>query len=269
MKIRNIALVLLVAALSASCSSKRNTLSYFQDIDTETFTSPINNIAIEPKIEPMDELLITVSSLQPEMSLPYNLPLINPASGDQGFVSGATPSQSTYIVSKDGDITMPMLGKIHVEGLTTNQLASLLTEKISKDVEEPIIVVRLLNFKINVGGEVANPGQYTVKDQRFSILDAISTAGDLTPYGERTNVLLIREENGQRKAYTLDLTSADVLTSPNFYLKQNDYIYVSPNKIRNDNSKYNQNNAYKLSVISTVVSGVSVIASLVIALAIK
>jgi polysaccharide export outer membrane protein len=101
------------------------------------------------------------------------------------------------------------------------------------------------------------------------VLDALSAAGDLTVYGERENVLIIREENGKRTAHRLNLNSSEVFTSPYFYLQQNDYVYVSPNKIRKDNSKYNQNNAFKLSVVSTVVSGCSVIASLVIALAIK
>lgn len=269
MKIKHIAVGLLLAATMASCGSQRDTLSYFQDLQTETFNTPIDIAAIEPRIEPLDELLITISSLKPELTLPYNLPLSNPASSETGFVSGATPSQSTYIVSAEGDIIIPMLGKIHVAGMTVDQLADDITKRLDKEVTEPIVVVKMINFKINVGGEVTTPGQYNITSRRFSILDAISKAGDLTPYGERSKVLLIREEDGQRVAHSLDLTSADLLTSPYFYLKQNDYIYVAPNMIRNDNSKYNQNNAFKLSVISTIVSGVSVVASLVIALAIK
>ena len=108
-----------------------------------------------------------------------------------------------------------------------------------------------------------------VTRERFSVLDALSSAGDLTEYGERSNVLLVREENGKRTAHRINLNSSDILTSPYFYVQQNDYIYVTPNKIRQDNSKYNQNNAFKLSVISTIVSACSVVASLVIALAIK
>lgn len=269
MKIKNIAVGLLLAATLASCGPQRDTLSYFQDIQTETFNTPIDLAAIDPKIEPHDELLITISSLKPELTLPYNLPLSNPASSQNGFITGATPAQSTYIVTPQGDITMPILGKMHVAGMTVDQLSELITQKLTKDVADPVVVVKMINFKINVGGEVTSPGQYKITDRRFSILDAISTAGDLTPYGERTKVLLIREEDGQRVAHNLDLTSAELLTSPYFYLKQNDYIYVAPNTIRNDNSKYNQNNAFKLSVISTIVSGVSVVASLVIALVIK
>ena len=269
MKINRIGLSLLAVAVLASCSSKRDTLSYFKDIDTESFSADINLNTIEPIIQPLDELNISVSSILPEMSAPYNLPLENPSSSSNGFIALGSPHQATYFVSKDGYITMPVLGKVHVAGMTTDEVANYLTEQISKEIEEPVVIVTLLNFNINVAGEVANPGKYRVTDKRFSILDALSTAGDLTPYGERTNVLLIREENGKRVSHLLDLTSADLLTSPYFYLKQNDYIYVAPNDIRKDNAKYNQNNSYKLSVISTVVSAASVVASLVIALTIR
>lgn len=258
-----------VVLLLASCSSKRDTLTYFQDLNYESFEAPVNLSEIEPKIEPFDELIIAVSSLQPELSAPYNLPIINPASSQKGFVASGAVQQATYFVSAEGTIEMPMLGTVKAAGLTTEQLADVLVEKISKDIDDPTVVVTMVNFKIDVAGEVANPGRYTITGKRMSILDAISQAGDLTPFGEREKVILIREEDGKRVAYNIDLTKSDILTSPYFFLKQNDYIYVSPNMIRKDNAKYNQNNAYKLSVISTIVSASSVIASLVIALTIK
>ena len=269
MKFRHIAVVLCVTSLMVSCSSKRDTLSYFQDIQPETFSVTIDNTAIEPTIEPEDELLISVTSILPEMALPYNLPMVNPATATNGFIPVSTPHQASYFVSPQGDITMPVLGKIHVAGMTTDELAQKLTTRIAQDIDDPTVTVALVNFKINVAGEVTLPGQYNVDAKRISILDALSKAGDLTPYGDRSRVMLVREENGKRVAHILDLTSSETLSSPYFFLKQNDYIYVSPNKIRKDNSKYNQNNAYKLSVISTVVSAASVIASLVIALSIK
>lgn len=136
-------------------------------------------------------------------------------------------------------------------------------------MQDPQVYVQLVNFVVNVAGEVKNPGQIPVKRNRMTILDALSAAGDLTEYGERSNVLIIREENGERKFAHLDLNSSDLLTSPYYYLQQNDYIYVEPNKIREANSKYNQNNSYKLSLTSTIVSAASVIASLVIALTVK
>ena len=269
MKIKHIAFGLMLAAFVSSCSSKKDALSYFQNIDTETFAATYNYVDFEPKVIPGDELLITVNSTPPELTLPYNTPLINPASSEKGFLGSGTPQQSTYFVDDKGNITMPVLGKLHVEDMTVNQIAEMIVKRISNDVEDPSVSVILLNFKINVAGEVTRPGQYPVHSKRFSILDALSTAGDLTPYGDRTKVILIREENGKRTSHLLDLTKAEILESPYFYLRQNDYVYVSPNEVRIDNAKYNQNNAYKLTVISTVVSAASVIASLVIALTIK
>lgn len=269
MKFRILTCGLLAVGFLSSCSSSRDTLSYFQDIDTQTAAVELKPGEYMPKIEPADELLITISSAHPELSAEYNLPLINPATADESFLGTGQLKQSTYFVSPEGDIDVPMLGVIHVAGMTTEELAVYLKNRISKVVEDPTVIVRLVDYTVNVAGEVLNPGTYKVNRERFSILDALSTAGDLTPFGERTNILLIREENGKRVAHNLDLTSADLLSSPYFYVKQNDYIYVAPNKIRNDNAKYNQNNAYKLTVISTVVSAASVIASLVIALTIK
>ena len=153
--------------------------------------------------------------------------------------------------------------------MTTQQLTADLVDRISAEVADPMVRVELVNFRVNILGEVARPGSFNVDRERYSVLDALADAGDLTPYGERSNVLLIREENGKRVCHSLDLNDSKLLESPYFYLKQNDAIVVQPNKIRQDNSKYNQNNAYKLSVISTVVSACSIIASLVIALAVK
>lgn len=153
--------------------------------------------------------------------------------------------------------------------MTIEQLKDYLTAEIAKEVKDPIVTVNLMNFKVAIGGEVKTPNTYKVNGNRITILDALAMAGDLTEYGERANVLIIREENGQRSYAHIDLNKSDLLTSPYYYLKQNDYIYVSPNKIKQANSKYNTNNSYKLSVTSTIVSACSVIASLIIALAVK
>ncbi len=221
-----------------------------------------------PDIKPDDELLITVTSSTPEAAAPYNMPVINMFE-DQNLYLSTSGKYTTYIVDTKGDITMPILGTIHVAGLTSEQLQDKLTEMIRRDIADAMVRVRILNFNVVVAGEVTRPGRVPVSGNRFSILDAIGAAGDLTPYGERSRVLIIREEDGQRQYAYLDLNSSEALTSPYFYLKQNDYIYVEPNKIRQANAKYNQDNAFKLSVISTVVSACSVVASLIIALAVK
>ncbi len=267
MKLKTLAFVVFGAMTLASCSSPKTVLPYFTDI------SQIKEGVIEPadystQIKPDDELLITITSSYPEATVHYNLPLTNPATREDLMLS-TTPRQQTYIVDSKGDIIMPVIGKLHVEGMTTEALQDKISEIVHKDVADAVVRVQLINFQVIVAGEVEKPATIKVNRNRFSILDALSAAGDLTPYGERSNVLIIREENGTRTFAHLDLNSSDILTSPYFYVKQNDYIYVEPNEIRQANSRYNQDNAYKLTVISTVVSAASVIASLVIALTIK
>lgn len=267
MNLRHIILSASVAAMLASCTSTKTVLPYFTDI-SEVSEGTFAVADYSPSIKPDDELLITVSSTSPEATAIYNIPLSNPAKATQ-FFKTSTPQQQTYVVDSKGDITFPILGKVHVAGLTIEQLQEELTTRISADVEDPHVMVAMLNFRVVVAGEVRQPHSIDVTRNRYSILDALSDAGDLTEYGERSNVLLVREENGERKFVHLNLNSSDLLDSPYFYLRQNDYIYVQPNKIRQANSKYNQNNSYKLSVISTIVSASSVIASLIIALTIK
>ncbi len=251
----------------ASCSSTKQNLSYFEDIqDMQSASCPSSDY--EVKIIPDDELIITVTSVVPEATAAFNLPMTNPASYGTVSVNSQIQMQ-TYMVDKDGDIIFPVLGKLKVSGLSTSQLADKLRSEISKTVKDPFVKIELANFRINVIGEVKNPGAISVNRQRFSLLDAIAQAGDLTEYGLRESVLLIREENGVKTYHRLNLNDSKILSSPYFYLKQNDVIYVEPNKIKKDNSKYNQNNAFKLSVVATIVSALSVVASLVIALAIK
>lgn len=267
MNLKSVLFGALLAATVASCSSPKTVLPYFTDI-SEVKEGVLPMADYLPVIKPDDELLITVMSSYPEAAVQYNLPLSNPASKDV-LDMAVSPRQQTYVVDTKGDINFPVLGAIHVAGLTTEQLQQELTAKISKDVDDPMVTVTLVNFSVVVAGEVKQPSRLKVTRNRYSLLDAIADAGDLTEYGERSNVLLVREENGERKFVHLDLNSSDVLTSPYFYLKQNDYIYVEPNAVRQANSKYNQNNAFKLTVVSTIVSAASVIASLVIALTIK
>lgn len=267
MRLFKLATLVVAAALATGCSSHKTVLPYFTDLHSVQ-EGTLDSIPYAPEIKPDDELFITVTSSAQEATAFYNLPLNNPARKSD-IAQMSSPSQQTYIVDSKGDIEFPILGTLHVAGMTVEQLQQELTDRIRKDVSDAMVRVELINFTVVVAGEVNSPRTILVNRNRFSILDALSNAGDLTPYGERSNVLLIREENGKRVFTHLDLNSSDILTSPYFYLRQNDYIYVEPNKIRQDNAKYNQDNAFKLSVISTVVSAASVVASLIIALAIK
>ena len=267
MKFKSLVLSAAIALALASCSSSKTTLPYFTDL-SETSAGQLPPMDYLVRLQPEDELQITVNSEVPGATEIYNLPLFNPVDRANLLVS-KQPTSQTYVVNSKGDIDFPVLGTIHVQGLTIEQLKEYLTKEISKEVKDPIVTVNLINFKIAVGGEVKTPDTYSVSGNRITILDALAKAGDLTEYGERSNVLIIREENGQRTYAHVDLNSSDLLTSPYYYLQQNDYIYVSPNKIKQANSKYNTNNSYKLSVTSTIVSACSVIASLIIALAVK
>ena len=267
MKLKYI-LILLLSIGMWSCSTSRSSLTYFEDIKTQTDGTLPAPSTYEIRIVPDDELLITVTSLIPEVTAEYNLPLSNPAKNGS-LLEVTQPKQQTYLVDKAGDINFPRLGVIHVAGMTTSELQNLIAKKISVDVEDPIVKVALVNFRVNVLGEVRNPGTIGVNRERFSILDALGAAGDLTEYAERNNILLIREVDGKKEFHRLNLNDAELLPSPYYYLQQNDAIYVEPNKIRKDNSKYNQNNAFKLSMASAIISASSVIASLVIALTVK
>lgn len=217
------------------------------------------------KIEPTDELFITVLSEQPEASAVYNVPMINPAT-KSSVTQSTQPRGQTYVVDTKGDIYFPVLGKLHVQGLTCEQLRDELTRLISADIEDPIVTVDMVNYSINVIGEVNRPGTQMVYTPRYTILDAMAHAGDLNQYGRRDNVTLIREVDGVRKHVRFNLNSAEILSSPYFYLKQNDVIYVEPNNVRKDNAEYSQYYSYKLSVVSTIVGMSASIISLVIAL---
>lgn len=265
MNLKQLVLLVLLYLGMVSCSSHKNTLSYFLDLP-ESGTLPADTYL--PKIQPDDELVITVNSEQPLAAVPYTMPMTNPAMKDE-LTKSSSPRVQTYLVDSEGYIDFPVLGRIKAAGITVEQLRDYLTEQISKDIADPIVMVNMANFTVVVAGEVTTPKVVTVSGNRMTLLEALADAGDITQYGERSNVLVIREKDGGREYQRLDLNKAEVLLSPYYYLQPNDYIYVAPNQIRQDNSRYNQNNAYKLSVISTVVSASSVIASLVIALAIK
>ena len=260
-------IMMIAAATLLSCSTtKDNDLPYFKDLRNQahgTLPNPVDDYAI--RIQPDDELVITVSSVVPEATAAYNLPMENPATRSL-LRSTTQPRTQTYIVDDQGYIMMPVLGRIMVKGKTTSQIGEEITAMVAQNVKDPHVRVDIVNFGVDVMGEVRNPQRVHTTRQNYTVLDALTQCGDLTEYGEREGVIVIRTEGGKREYHRLNLNSSEVFNSPYFYLKQNDVVYVEPNKIRIDNSKYNQNNAYKLSVISTIVSSVSVIASLIIAL---
>ena len=269
MKISHLAAIAAVVLLSSCSTTKDNTLAYFRNIEnSKSGEMPSTPADYAVRIQPDDELVITVTSTVPAATAIYNLPLSNPARLSE-LTYTSQPKQQTYVVDSAGNITFPVLGTIAVQGKTTREVEDMLTREIAKDVVNPIVRCELISFNVVVMGEVRNPHRVNAHKQRYTLLDALADCGDLTEYAQRTNVLVVREENGKNVYHHLDLTDTSIFASPYFYMQQNDVVYVTPNTIRVDNSRYNQNNAYKLTVISTIVSATSIIASLVIALTVK
>ncbi|MDO9595878.1 MAG: polysaccharide biosynthesis/export family protein [Lutibacter sp.] len=236
--------VLIVLMISmGSCVSKKE-IVYLQDAEGITALEAI--VKVEPKIQQNDILSINVSAMDAEAALPFNL-----------FEAGNTTSASkpiTYLVNSDGDINFPVLGKIAVEGFTTKEITSYLTEALAVYIKNPIVNIRLTNFKVTILGEVKSPGTYPVPNERISILEAIGMAGDLTIQGKRKNVVLIREQNGKRNFVDIDLTNKEILNSPYFYLAQNDVLIVEPNKTKINSSAVGPNIGVIFASISTLIS---------------
>ncbi|MBR6247624.1 MAG: polysaccharide biosynthesis/export family protein [Muribaculaceae bacterium] len=263
-------LLAVVACTLLSCSTTtENNLSYFKSLPatSQQGTLPTANYEAT-RIAPDDELAVTISSSVPQATAMFNAPLNNTAVQGENTVQGV-PRLLTHIVDKQGCIELPVIGKLTVAGMTAGEAQAMIKQRVAEHVRDPYVSVQLMGYYVNVMGEVKQPQRLLVTRQRFTVLDALAACGDLTEYGERASVLVMREENGATTYHRMNLLDTQLFSSPYFYLRQNDVVYVEPNTIRIDNSKYNMNNAYKLSVISTVVSATSVVASLIIALAVK
>ena len=249
-------LVCLVVLLTA-CTAPKEVL-YLQDI--QNLKQEKIEKGYEVKIHKDDLLAIIVNSKDEELALPFNMPMVS-------YQIGSTYNQPRvvgYLVDQNGDIDFPILGKIHVLGLTRMQLTDLIKKKLIEGdlIKDPIVTVQFLNFKVSVIGEVARPGTFEISGDRVTLLEALSRAGDLTIYGRRDRIAVIREENGERIIRYHDLRSSDIFNSPCYYLQQNDIVYVEPNKIRTGSSKINSNNS--ASVWLSTASVLASIASLMI-----
>lgn len=237
-----------------SCGSRKE-LVYYQDIDS----FKINTSSYTSFLQPDDLLTIIVKGETPEAVAPYNMPNIS--------YSGTEPRAFevqrlfTYLIDSEGNINFPSLGKVKIGGLTRIDAENLLLQKLSLYVTNPKVDLRILNFKVSVQGEVTRPGTFPITSERITLLEAISLAGDLTVYGKRTNVLVIRENDGVKSVQRIDLTKSDFINSPYYYLRQNDVVYVEPNKTKVNASVVGPN-------IGVILSGVSLLVT-ILALTIK
>lgn len=251
---------LAVLLFTSSCVTQRK-MAYLYNVN-EGAADTINahyKAATEPIITANDRLLITVSALDPEAVAPFNIPAISYMEPNSTMAVASNKLQY-YTVDINGDIEFPVLGTIHIGGLTKSQARTLLQNKISASVNNPIVSISFLNFAVTVMGEVNKPGRYEVNSDRVSVLDALAQAGDLTVYGKRDNVLITRENNGKLEFVRLNLNSPDIFASPYFYLQQNDVVYVEPNNTR---AIASQNVSLYLSMVTTLASLATVIVSVI------
>lgn len=227
--------------LFSSCSQKRN-LVYFSDLgDTAAYQSAIlqNN---QPTIQAGDILAINVSTLNPESNLLFNAGTLQSLEGDKGSnsinVNSAANNQG-YLVDPQGQINFPVIGKISLGGKTKEQATDYMVEQLQNYVKNPIVNIRFLNFRVTVVGEVNKPSTFILPNDRINLVEALGLAGDMTLYGKRENILLIREEKGKRTMVRLDLNKKETMNSEYFYLKQNDIVYVEPDKMKEKQATMN------------------------------
>jgi polysaccharide biosynthesis/export protein len=262
MKLRQLTYILLMIVLFGfSCTPYKN-VPYFQDVQKDSVTTEAINNFKPITIQPGDLLAVHVSSPNHTADAIFNYNLERPdgangtSSQIDGGALGGIPAETIvygYLVDGDGNIKMPYLGSVHVAGMTTSEISSDLQNRMSTLLTSPIVDIRLLNFKISVLGDVKSPGTYTVQNEKITVVEALSLAGDLNTTGIR-NVLLVREVNGKREYIPLDLKSKKLFESPYFYLKNNDMIYVQPNKERvADGGTTFQKASLALAVLSIIV----------------
>ena len=240
--------------LMASCVSKKD-IVYFQydEIDQANVSNSYKTV-----IKPDDVLQITITALDIEAVRPFNLSAVTYSTTSNSAIGVA--QQQTYLVDTKGEIEFPVLGKIKIGGLTRDETIDLLKSKLSPDyIKDPNVNIRISNYKISVMGDVQRPGSYNVPNERITILDALALAGDVNISGQRNNILIIREEANKKTQYRVDLRSNNLLTSPVYYLQQNDVVYVEPNYARIQSASSNSNTSLFISITSLLIGVVTLL----------
>lgn len=263
MKKRSI-IILLATAMLASCQSYKK-VPYLQDNPVISTEHHETTSLYDARIMPKDLLTIVVSCPEePELAEPFNLTVSTPVSNTGNKSLTSQPALQQYLVDNQGNIDFPVLGTIHLGGLTKGEAEQLVKDKLAPQFHRaPIVTVRMVNYKISVIGEVASPGTFTISNEKVNLFEALAMAGDMTIYGIRDNVKLIREDNaGKREIITLNINDTDILQSPYYYLQQNDIVYVTPNKTKAKTSNISTSTTIWFSVVGSLVS----LASLIIAI---
>lgn len=237
--------------LFSSCAFKKDVI-YYQNMDALQIKQNVSSY--EVKIQPDDLLMIIVSAEDAEAAIPFNLKTYSMSSNHKLEIAHSSETIQQYLVDEHGIIDFPILGKLQVGGFTRTELLQLLKNKISLYVKNPLINLRITNFKISIQGEVNLPGTFSIASERVTVLEALSMAKDLTIYGKRKNILIIRENNGVKSFNRVDITNLDFINSPFYYLAQNDIIYVEPNKTKINSSVVGSSTSVLISAISILMS---------------
>lgn len=238
---------MIVLLVVSSCANKKNVL-YFQDIEK------LQNLDINKPdllVDTGDILSIRLSALNPESILPFQ-PISNSAESSDGGLTN-------FLVDLDGNIQYPVLGFIYVKGKSTREITQVLKDKIASFIKNPVVQVRVANFSISILGEVNAPGNYIIPNENITVLDALALAGDMTIFGKRRGVKVIRTKDNQKTYAELDFTSVDLVNSPYFYLKQNDVIIVSPNNAQVQSSAANRNISVFVSLVGLAISVLTIL----------
>ena len=253
-----ILLINLVFVFLNSCTSQKK-LDYLQNIENVALETSIKNA--KSTIQPNDQLVILVTAKDMDVVKPFNqnfssgqILQYSTASNNMPTQNQTSTSGPTYIVDTQGNIDFPVIGKINTENKTTEELRDVLKKEISKYVVNPQVSVKNTNYKITVLGEVNRPGTYNIPEAQTTVLEVLGLAGDLTIYGNREDILVLRNIDGTMTKERIDLTKADFINSPYFYLKQNDVIIVSPNETKQKSSRLDPNAGIYISVASIVVT---------------
>lgn len=241
----------ILISLFTSCASRKD-IVYFQADSTEVNTTFQMQA---PKLQNGDILTISITADDIRATEPFNQ--IN--SYQAGTIQNTNPFIPTYTIDSNGNIDFPKIGSIHLAGKTRVEAIEYLKSEVSKYIINPGVNINIRNFKVTVLGEVVRPGSYSIENDRLSILEAIGLAGDMTINGVRKNVLVLREENGQKNEYRIDLTERESLNSPVYFLKQNDVVYVEPNGAKIQSSKYTQNTSIFVSIAGLIITIIAVI----------
>lgn len=245
---------LLLCLLLASCNTSEK-IVYFQDVKVNQpeQIQESKDITVLPK----DQISIIVSSKDPQLAALFNLTRVQYRAGTGSLAAGGYSGEvSGYTLDDQGNIDFPVLGTLHVAGLTKSRIASLVKERLISEnlVKDPVVTVEFMNLYFSILGEVKNPGKYAISKDQITLLEAISMAGDLTIYGKRDAIFVIREENGERVTHWVDMRSKDIFRSPVYYLKQNDVIYVQPNNVRAGQSTLNENSVKSVGLWISIAS---------------